>query len=219
MALGLGLGTSKSGVGFTIDPSTLSGRELDLDSELGITLVSGKVDVWADQSGNGNDFTPPAGINRPDYNVSSVIGDNVVTFDGTNDFINITANFTIRTLYVVFRNITHPNLFSGVVTSTNGSGVYNVGQNILNTGANINALSAISSLRQGGASNFPTQAKAYALHTFLDTSWTSLQLAKDRNEATRLGNMEMRRLLIFSTDHDENTRTGILNFLNKTYKI
>lgn len=91
-----------------IDPSTLPGRVLDLDSELGITLVSGKVDVWADQSGAGNDFSAPAAINRPVYNSTDVNFNNLpsITFDGLNTYLSggdVFQGLSELTVFLVLR--------------------------------------------------------------------------------------------------------------------
>ncbi len=61
------------GSGATFFPSTASapvmptiaGLKLDLDANVGVTLTSGKVSTWADQSGLGNDFTQGTAGDRP----------------------------------------------------------------------------------------------------------------------------------------------------------
>ena len=55
-----------------------------LESDAGITLVSGKVDVWADQSGNGRDVTAVSATNRPDYGLTQFNGIDVLTVNSTN---------------------------------------------------------------------------------------------------------------------------------------
>jgi hypothetical protein len=56
------------------NPKSVAGMLLWLDASTGITLVSGQVDVWADQSGNGNNATAPSSVLRPDYSATGFKG-------------------------------------------------------------------------------------------------------------------------------------------------
>jgi hypothetical protein len=67
-------------------PSDIANLGLWLKADAGITLVGGAVDGWADQSGNGRDFSAPAGTNRPAY-TGTLNGLPVLTFDGTTDYL------------------------------------------------------------------------------------------------------------------------------------
>jgi len=54
----------------------------------GVTTGSnGAVSTWADQSGNGNDATQTNSGERPAYGSTAINGIDVVTFDGTDDFL------------------------------------------------------------------------------------------------------------------------------------
>jgi len=68
-------------------PSDIANLGLWLKADAGVTLVSGAVDAWADQSGNARDFTAPAAGNRPAYS-GTLNGLPVLTFDGTTDYLN-----------------------------------------------------------------------------------------------------------------------------------
>lgn len=60
-----------------IIPTDLSGLDLWLKSDTGITLVSGKVSAWADQSGNGRNAVQGTDANRP------IMAGSQVSFSGT----------------------------------------------------------------------------------------------------------------------------------------
>ncbi len=58
-----------------------------LRSDLGVTLTSGKVSSWADQSGDGNDASQSTADYRPVVTSAHYKGIDAITFDGTNDFL------------------------------------------------------------------------------------------------------------------------------------
>jgi hypothetical protein len=72
-------------------PSDIPNLGLWLKADAGITLVGGAVDAWADQSGNGRDFSAPALANRPAYS-GTINGLPVLTFDGTDDYLSGNAS-------------------------------------------------------------------------------------------------------------------------------
>lgn len=83
--LGLGIGTQKSAYVSSAAnefPSDISGNVLRLESDLGITTVGSDVDVWADQSGNGNDVSAPTASNRPAYGSNQLNGIDLISFGG-----------------------------------------------------------------------------------------------------------------------------------------
>lgn len=64
-------------------PSDLPGCVLWLRADIGITLSSGNVAAWSDQSPNGNNFTA-AGAAQPTYNAAPINGRPTVRFNGTS---------------------------------------------------------------------------------------------------------------------------------------
>ena len=68
-------------------PTAIPDLGLWLKADAGITLVGGEVDAWADQSGNGRNFSAPGATNRPAYS-GTRNGLPVLTFDGTTDYLS-----------------------------------------------------------------------------------------------------------------------------------
>jgi hypothetical protein len=89
-------------------PRLIPDLGLWLKGDAGITLVSGAVDVWADQSGNGRDFSAPASGNRP--GLTTLNGLPCLSFDGTDDYLlgnaangNLAQNVSGFTMIAVVR--------------------------------------------------------------------------------------------------------------------
>lgn len=87
-------------------PQSFSGNVLHLRSDAGTTLADGDttVDIWADQSGNGNDASAPAAINRPLYVENALNGKPVVRGDGVSERLSIQNSIknTLGDEYTVF---------------------------------------------------------------------------------------------------------------------
>lgn len=100
-----------------------TGLALWLKADAGVTLTSGKVSTWADQSGNGNDATQGSGALRPTLNSSSIGGQQGITFAG-GQFLQST--FTLGAAMqriVVFKISSLPatNAFYSLMTNNSGS--------------------------------------------------------------------------------------------------
>ncbi len=61
---------------------------LKADSGLAQLSTNTPVDLWQDQSGNGNDVTQLTGTNQPLWVAAAINGYPVIQFDGTNDYFN-----------------------------------------------------------------------------------------------------------------------------------
>jgi hypothetical protein len=61
---------------------------LSLSADMGVTTDSdGQVETWADQSGNGYDFSPPRAEARPGLTQNAAGGNPALTFDGDGQFL------------------------------------------------------------------------------------------------------------------------------------
>jgi hypothetical protein len=78
--------SAQSAVAVSDTPMFVSDLGLWLKADAGVTLVGGAVDAWADQSGNGRNFSAPAEANRPAYS-GTLNGLPVLTFDGSTDYL------------------------------------------------------------------------------------------------------------------------------------
>jgi len=95
-----------------------SGLTLWLKGDAGITLTSGKVSTWADQSGNGRDFTQSSSSNRPSQGTQNGLstvkfrfgGDDGVTknLDRTDTWATfIGTNSTAYDVWIVFKGTSY----------------------------------------------------------------------------------------------------------------
>jgi hypothetical protein len=66
------------------DPSMLAGLALWLDAEKGVTGAA-NVSAWADQSGNGNNFSQATGANQPSLAANAVHGHSALQFTASGD--------------------------------------------------------------------------------------------------------------------------------------
>jgi hypothetical protein len=77
---------------FSFVPSDLGGLELWLKADAGLTESAGTVTAWNDQSGNARN---PTVQSNPSYTASGLNGLPTVTFDGTNDWLQLTTALTL----------------------------------------------------------------------------------------------------------------------------
>ncbi|MEM6640736.1 MAG: thrombospondin type 3 repeat-containing protein [Pseudomonadota bacterium] len=86
-----------------------SGLQLHLRADVGVTVTGGLVTNWADQSGNGYDFAPPAG-EEPTLKANVVNGLPGVRFDGSTELRGdlqqtlTEATFVTLSRYTVFQS-------------------------------------------------------------------------------------------------------------------
>lgn len=75
---------------------------LDAADASTVTTVSGAVSQWNDKSGNGRNATQGSAISRPTVLTASQNGQNVLSFDGSNDFLLTTvASYSAAEYYLV----------------------------------------------------------------------------------------------------------------------
>ena len=88
-------GASLSRAAFVFD--TVPDLALWLKADAGVTLANGGVDVWADQSGRGNDAWAVSSTNRPLLATATIRGNlhDVLRFDGSNDVLTLGTNVDI----------------------------------------------------------------------------------------------------------------------------
>ena len=92
-----------------VDPTSIAGLQLWLDASDTATITSsaGLVSQWNDKSGNTNHATQGTGANKPTTNSRTINSKNVLDFDGTLDFFNLTTGLNSssgQTFFIVFSN-------------------------------------------------------------------------------------------------------------------
>lgn len=101
---------------------------LDADSPSTITLNGSTVSQWSDKSGNGRHATQATATNQPTYVSSAINAKPALSFDGTNDFLNLTdgtvpTGNTNYSMFVVQRiNVMADMMIFGRVGGAGGSG-------------------------------------------------------------------------------------------------
>jgi hypothetical protein len=110
---------------------------LDASDATSITLTSGAVSQWNDKSGNGRHFSQGTAAKRPNVTSAEINGLDVVTFDGTNDYL--TAVTTVSnwawlndadgvSMYFVIRH-RHDNT-AGIIIDSHGTSSGNRGASV-----------------------------------------------------------------------------------------
>jgi len=100
-------------------PDDLLGLKIWLKADAGVhDAGGGAVDLWADQSGNGNDAIQVTAADQPLLADAQLNGKPVVRFDGNNDGLYNTSNFVYdqpNTLFVVWKNTVVSNSYYNIV--------------------------------------------------------------------------------------------------------
>jgi hypothetical protein len=117
---------------------------LSLSADTGVTADSeGQVETWADQSGNGYDFSPPRAEARPELTEDAAGGNPALTFDGEGQFLLREDTLGIpddsaRTFVIVCKlddiDVRSHFFFQGTLNASDaGSNFYGVEANTYNT--------------------------------------------------------------------------------------
>lgn len=107
-------------------PLDLGNLLLWVEADYGITLNGSNVSQWADKSGNNNHLLQATAANQPTYATNQINGLPAITFDGTNDFLNLTSNIHIstgdRTNVAIYKRNSTAN--QGIFTATSNDYAY-----------------------------------------------------------------------------------------------
>lgn len=106
-----GLSSGPRAVAPAFAPTDIAGLQLWLDASdtATITQAANLVSQWNDKSGNARHVTQGTGANQPTTNIRTINARNVIDFDGTNDFFNIStppSPASGQTFFFVFSNDT-----------------------------------------------------------------------------------------------------------------
>jgi len=167
IGIGIGLPFIKSFDSFT--PASISQLKVWLKGDSGITLVGGEVDVWADQSGNGNNVSAPAAIRRP--TTSTKNGKTTLVFTGSGG-----AKALQNTSTELFRNLEGGTIIVAGKCNDSASGrqQVNIGTPTLTgravLGYKVNSMAKLGATAAGRRTNADS-ISAEVGQASLDTAW------------------------------------------------
>lgn len=221
--------------GSIFSPNQIAGLQLWLDAQVGITLVSSRVDKWADQSGNGN--TANYNSARPYIASSWSNGKQAVQFTGSEG-LTLTNNIGLTdfTMFFAYQRVTTGNGDSDILgnASTSFVGANLDGQGCFRCYANgyitSNALGNVISYngtakkigsiyRSGGAVNcslnnvFATEATGLTTNTF-NAKYIGIDLGGGYNFK---GNIA--EILIYNSKLSAANYAKVETYLNTKYAI
>ncbi|MFK7849884.1 MAG: DUF6288 domain-containing protein [Akkermansiaceae bacterium] len=132
---------------------------LDASDTESITLAAGKVAEWGDKSGNNRNATQTTATNQPTLTSGGLNGMDVLTFDGSSDFLNVDLDFMAgvdHSVFVVTKTTAHTDIY-GAANGGSGSNSLHVGYRSsssyrMNYWAN-DWYGTVSSNHQSGATN------------------------------------------------------------------
>jgi hypothetical protein len=122
-------------------PLSISNILLWLRADLGVTLTTGKVSTWADQSGQGNDVTQGTAGNRPTVTANSQNGQPGITFAAaSNTFLarNPLTSAPAREPFSIYAvsKLAVANQQGGIIDVTTAGGNTNTGDLLIQNSTN-----------------------------------------------------------------------------------
>lgn len=207
----LGIVASSYPAGF--NPTKIANCKLWLDAAdtSSITSSSGLVSQWNDKSGNGYNFVQATSTNKPTTGVDSKNGKNVLTFDGTTDWMQTSAaasafnflhNTSGATIFFVIRaaSISAINwILDSRDSDTLGSSGYGIALSVAATSGNL--AHAVSNAT--GPSNPPVASVGGAIAA---STYYYIALKSDPNNATALSRSKY--TVNAGAEDGNNTKTG-----------
>ncbi|MEI6122896.1 MAG: PKD domain-containing protein [Bacteroidota bacterium] len=213
-------------------PIALGGLSLWLKADEGITLNSGHVSVWADQSGNGNTATQSTLANQPLYVANGLNGKPLLRFDGVNDLFNINAiTLTKVSFFCVMRVIGVTNRV--IILGTTSTSTYNAIQNMSGTtnsfiqgGNGSSQVSAatghilnyaiLSGVWDGSASTFYVNLTSY-IGTSSTFTAVYNTIGARTNSLPAWSSGDIAEIIVFDTNISNTNRVQVENYLNYKY--
>lgn len=203
---GIGIGTifNKFASGAApFSPTDIAGLKLFLDANAGVTLVSGKIDVWADQSGQGNNAYATVAGERVTYNAANSNFNNYPTYSPlANQGLTLTTALNLGDFTIIWgsKKATTAAGYSCLVgqslagTNYGGDDVDNLGLPYLkNATGNLASFALGNSYASGGE----TTKHIAAIRRSGSTSGASLDNNNKTFVSTNSGNLNISGLYLF----------------------
>lgn len=189
---------------------------------VGITSSGGLVSAWADQSGNGRNYTQATGSAQPTLQAGGTI-----LFDGTSDFIK-TAGFTLNQPWTRYLRIKQVSWTSGEYfcdgASINTGAIFQSGStpNIVmfagavgpsSTALAVGAWGSVAAVFNTASSVIQVGGTTSGTANVGVTNPGGLTLG-GTSSGTALSNIEVAEEIVYSGAHDAGTRANIIAYLN-----
>ena len=210
---------------------SISGLRVHLRADLGITKDgSDKVATWADQSGNGLDFTQPDYADwKPVWLATSGTGQPTIRFDGSNDNLNtgtISSQAGPHYFFVVFKQLSwvdnqylYVNNTTGVVLEQNTTSAqvsqYN-GTNPL--AADLTNYWLHRNFLNSGSSSAALNDAIPNVVTALTQACTSMQLG-GRENGSACANVEIAEFVWYDAEVTGTDLSNMLAYFSSRYGI
>lgn len=217
----------KRSSGPTFLPSDISGLTAWFQYGVGITEAGSGVSVWADQSGNGNDFLQGTDANRP-----SKEADGSILFDGVDHFLR-TAFFTLNqpiTAYFLFRKLAsslNQRFFDGgsagnysflVWESLSEDNRFSTDEGVNWISANpdivIDEYTVLTAIANGASSFFRTNTSAAVSGNVGVVNPGGLTVGSNAT-GTENSNMQVKEVILYAGAHDTNQQNMVIDYLSR----
>ena len=236
---GLNFGATSSSGGGAFSPIDLSPL-FWMDASAGVTESGGAVSAWADQSGNGNDFSQATGSLQPTYDATGLNG--LPTIDFANDELvsgTLSSSMTNVTVYCVWKMDTDYNGGSimGQSTGANNkrffwysptqsiylwdggtsSGIFSVADDPLVSPEAFVIRSDSSGDGEGRVNN-----EAFGVEnnvTSLTTSDASMKIGNRGAGSARYLQGRISQLIVYQGEHTDTEVDSVMDYLNGIYSI
>ena len=242
LGIGLGLAEFKLGVA-SFSPVQISGMELWLDASDSSTLLQASggsssaadgdpVGEWKDKSGKARHLSQSDGTRKPALKTAIKNGRNAVRFDGTNDYLRTSANYTINNPFTVFvvairrsgGDASYPYLWDNRFSNIAGmvwqlGGPFAMGAGAWLTGASVANDSAVllCGIYNGSSSTLIQNGTSYTGD--VGTSTFSLITLGDNGALHRPMSGDVCEMAFYNGVVSANDRTKMINYLNEKWSI
>lgn len=211
-------------------PTQITGLQLWYKADSLSLSNNDPISTWSDSSGNSNDVTG-TGSTRPLYKTNIQNSLPTVRFDGTDDFLSGTFNYTVGTLFVVMNFNSAGNfpgynsLFegnTGVLNSDDmligdGGGTTNLYDNGINSPFRDNMY--INTVLTKDFSPLSTIKLFYGLSTDTPFAKTSLNVGYNPSIGSRYWNGDVCEIILYDTVLSSTNLGRVATYLNSKWAL
>ncbi|MDO9187121.1 MAG: hypothetical protein Q7W13_13995 [Bacteroidia bacterium] len=223
------LGAGGAGVAPVFTPLDISNLQAWYKADAGITLNGSNVSQWDDQSGNARHMIQATASNQPTFTALAKNGLPGLTFDGTNDFLALAADYDMlgaSTYFVVWKATDEGE--NSVLSGVSGNYTYlqyGATWYIGSISANIAMTSGLWYLRAATADATNNLSERFSNSVSQGTTGANVSYRKIRyigqynSEANRYLYGVVSEILIYNKKLTSPEITDVNNYLNSKYAI